>query len=175
MSGGTPLELTNVQPSDLTWISRVVGLWQRSGRWSFALGATPSPTKLSRLLWDDVPTQQVAREDGAVFALLQLARPELDDGIAKLELLLAPDRFSDLDPLIGEFVARMFHEYPLRKLCMTAAADELELPPCLRATVRWAGCLTDHRHRGGSRYVDWNVYEIWRHAWFGSESGDEAS
>jgi hypothetical protein len=150
--------------NDVDWIAAAVSDWSCTIRWT-TWGTTPSPDRLGQLLWTGVMFQEVARRRGRVaIALLQLTNVHLDDGVADFEFLADTRHADSVDEAMTSFIDRAFDLFPLRKLCMSAAADQLELSPYLRSATRQAGCLIDHHRRGLDRFVDVNLYEIWRDA-----------
>lgn len=160
--------LMDVVPGDVDWIARALGRWQCTDRWSSAWGRTPSPAALAHLAWHGIALQKVAVGDGdgrQPVALYQLADPDLVSGHASLDLLVDADRWPEVEQGLGEFLPRVFRTFPLRKLSLAAAADDLDLPRPLADAARLVGCLREHRHRRSGVYADVNLYEIWAEDW----------
>ena len=156
------MRLEPVSASDVDWLPDALGEWSCSLRWSEEWGRTPSPDDLSRLLWHNVFFQRVVLAEGdRRVALLQASELRLVDGVADLDVLIDPAHQGESDKCLEQFLARVFSDQPLRKLCLAVCSDDLELSPCLGAVVRQAGCFVEHRRRERGRFVDINLYEIW--------------
>lgn len=155
------MRLTNVVPEDIGWVDAVVDRWECTRRWSHRT-LTPSMPLLWSRLWDEVEVQQAVRDDeGMPRALLQLVHVDLHHRTAELGLLADPDHVARLPGLVDAFLARVFRDFPLRKLTFAAVPGELRVAECLGDRARPAGRFRRQHHGGGDRYADVDVYEIW--------------
>jgi hypothetical protein len=155
------MRLTNVVPEDIGWVDAVVDRAACTRRWSLR-GLTPPMPLLWSRLWDEVAVQQAVRDDeGTPVALLQLVHADLHHGAAELGLLADPDHVDDLAPAIDAFLARVFRDFPLRKLTFGAVVGELRVGDCLGARAQPVGRFARHHHLGGDLYADVEVYEVW--------------
>jgi hypothetical protein len=155
------VRLTDVVPGDIGWIDQVIDRWDGSSRWSLR-GQTPPLPLMWALLWDDVATQQTVRDDdGHAVALFQLAHVNLHDGVAELAMLADPEHVAHLGPLATAFLARVFRDFPLRKVTFGVATDERSITHCFGPRAQPSGRLRQHRRRGGDVYADVELYEMW--------------
>lgn len=157
------MRLTNVVPSDIEWIDQVVDGWDCSNRWSLhARGLTPSPTVLGVLLWGDVMVQQVVRSEvGSAAAVFQLTNVNLLNGIAELALLADPQEAPRLADPLAAFLARVFRDFPLRKVGFATVTGDLDVSTYFRTAAQLVSRLPQHLRRGGGIYADLEVYDIW--------------
>jgi hypothetical protein len=150
-----------VVPGDIGWIDQVIDRWDGSSRWSLG-GQTPPLPLMWALLWDDVAVQQAVRtDDGRAVALFQLAHVNLHDGVAELAMLADPEHVQQLNPLVATFLARVFRDFPLRKVTFGVAADERSITDCVGRRAHPAGRLRQHRRRAADVYADVELYEVW--------------
>lgn len=155
------MQLTNVVPDDIGWVDTVVDRWECSQRWSLC-GQTPPMPLLWALLWDDVTVQQAVRGDGSdAVALLQLVNVDLHNGVAGLGVLADPDHVPQLQAPVTGFLARVFRDFPLRKLTFGAVAGELRVADCFGNRARRVGRFHQHQRRSGDGYADLEIYEVW--------------
>jgi hypothetical protein len=157
----SPMRLTTVVPDDVGWIDAVVDRWECTRRWSLR-GRTPPMPLLWSLLWDDVTAQQAIRDErGAAVALLQLVHLDLDNGVAELGLLADPDHVHRWSGPLDDFLARVFRDFPLRKLTFATVAGDLRVGELFGARAHQTGRLYRHHHFGGGLYTDVEIYEVW--------------
>ena len=160
------MELTDFQMRDLDELGRGLGRWMRTERWSQASAFTPSPEYWESLLFADVPLQRALRlRTGRCVGVVQLVSVNIEDGFGHLEILLNPDHFRDAEVLIARFVDRCFADFPLRKLLIYAALDEITLPHPVDVCAEHAGELRAHRRRTRDEYVAVTLLEVWFEEW----------
>jgi hypothetical protein len=156
------VRLDDLTSLDLDWIAPALESWSRTHRWSLR-GHTSSPALMRTLLYDQVGLQRVVRDDAGVpAAVVQLVAVEPRHGLGQMALLADPRRLADVAEPVAVFVADAFRETGLRKLCVLAHADELDVPTVLGPAGREVGRLVGHERRGPDSYVDLLLYEIWR-------------
>jgi hypothetical protein len=153
------MELGSVRPRDLEWVVEVVDGWACTQRWDLR-GQTPPPAFLELLLWQQVLHQRVVRFSGGPIGLLQLVDVDLRNQVAHLELLIDGDRFAEAEPLLVQFVARCFGEFPLRKLYIAAASDALDPTSVIGSGVREIARLPCHQRRRATTYTDMVIHEL---------------
>jgi hypothetical protein len=154
--------LEEVTTDDLDWIARGLETWSRTQRWSLR-GQTPSPAMMRRLVHDHVSLQRVVRHDtGSPVAVVQLVDVDGINGNGQVALLADPHRLPELRPSVTEFVETVFAETSLRKLCVLAHEDELDVPTVFGSAATPIGRLVDHERRSPDDYADLLVFEIWR-------------
>jgi hypothetical protein len=146
---------------DAPWVATAMERWGRSRRLALR-GRTPSPKLLRGLLDESVAVQQtVWTDDRQPVGLFQLSDLSERDGTGVLDLLVDPHHAAGLGVELTGFVAEAFAAWPLRKLSLWAAADELHAPDYL-ATARQVGRLAGHDRRGPDDHADMLIYEIWQ-------------
>jgi len=146
-------------PADAGWLAQAMDEWDCSVRWALR-GRTPSPSVVQGLLWSGVTAQRVVRTaDGVPAALFQLVDVDLVNGLAQMALVVDPPRADDLTPLLADFVAKVFRDFPLRKIVATAPSDAPAVQQCLGSLGRLVARLAGHHRRTASEYVDVLVYE----------------
>jgi hypothetical protein len=156
------VRLEEVRTDDLDWIARALESWSRTQRWSLR-GQTPSPAMMRRLVHDHVSLQRVVRHDaGTPVAVVQLADVDGNSGNGQVALLADPHRLAEVRPSLTEFVATVFAETDLRKLCVLAHADELDVPAVFGPAATPIGRLVAHERRAEDDYADLLLFEIWR-------------
>jgi len=158
------VRLLEATVEDHKWIGAVTELWSSTQRWSLR-GRTPSPFLLEKLLQEDVALQRVAwADDDRPVALLQLVDVDLDNGFGHLALLGNPKRPDEVRAALMAFLTVGFQQPQLRKVCLMAHADELDVEAFLGDVARKVGSLAGHERRGPDDYVDLLLYEIWKEA-----------
>lgn len=151
----------DVVPRDAEWVAVVLERWDRSRRLSLR-GRTPSPTMVAGLLGEAVTAQNaVWTDDGFPVALLQVTNVNSRDGTGELALLADAEHTEATSQLLADFLSEVFDREPLRKLCIWAVEDELDVPSYLGSLACPVGRLVGHERRGPDRYADMLVYEIW--------------
>lgn len=143
--------------SDLEWVDDALDTWPCTLRWDVR-GHTPSAPSLVGRLWDGVVTQRVAVDDhGEPSGLLQLIDVDLVNRTARLEGIArsCPSSAASL----RQFVATVFHDFPLRVAHIFAVADAMDVEQLVPDATE-VGRLREHHLRGRGDYEDVVIYEI---------------
>lgn len=157
--------LVDVGPADRDWVAAALPEWDSTERWSGWRNQTPSPYKLTQLLWQGVEFQRVALSiRGTTLGLFQLTNTDLEDGHASLEMLMRPGHGEELNGLLERFLTEGFSELRLRKVILASTTSDLVLPPYIAANAHLAGSLRAHRRLSARRYADVNLHELWAQA-----------
>ena len=154
-------QLKPVTPEDLAWIDGAVDRWHGSLRWSIA-DQMPALAEVQARVWDDVAAQRtVWHPSTGPVALLQLVDVNLYNGVAGLELLVAPHAVSQLQSAVTGFVDRGAVDLPLRKLTFGCASGALPVRELTGGRAVPVGCYRNHEKVAGGRYRDIDLYELW--------------
>jgi hypothetical protein len=115
-------------------------------------------------LWQGVLVQHsVKGMDGRAFGLIQVTEPDFENEYANLNLIVEPGAGRALAGPVREVVERTFRSFPLRKLCISYAADQATIEGTLEGVAAIeGGRLTDHERCGPDQYIDVIIAEIWR-------------
>jgi hypothetical protein len=147
---------------DATWLAPALDWWARSRRLALR-GRTPSPDLLRILLGGDVAIQRtIWTDDDRPAGLFQVSDVSQRDGTGLLDLLVDPRHAPKLQEELARFLTEAFASLPLRKLCIWACDDEMNVPTYLGPLARLAGRLVGHDRRGPDHHADMHIYEIWK-------------
>jgi hypothetical protein len=153
--------LDEVAAGDASWLATATD-WSRTRRWSLR-GRTPSPHVLRVLLTDRVTLQRTARvTNGTPVALFQLVDVDTFHGHGQIALVADQRRPVEVRRAAELFVDLAFDGCDIRKICVLAHEDELDISACFGGLATSSGRLASHDRRDESTYADLLLYEIWR-------------
>ena len=154
------MELAPVSPTDVEWLAAVVGDWDCSSRWSID-GVAASPGLVQGLLWNGVAAQRlVGTPAGEPAGLVQLVDVDLRNGVVQVALVLDPRHADTLAGPVAAFVSRVFRDFPIRKVLVTAPSDAATIGACLQPLGDVVARLPDQLRRSPTHFVDVLIYEV---------------
>lgn len=154
------MDLREIVEDDWVWVLKAMEEWEPTQRWSLG-GFTPTPARVSRLLVDGVVFQAAIWTSDGPSGIAQVVSVNEANGYGQLEVLVDTTRGVALESAVARFVELAFHRLRLRKLCVSACRDELDVPRHLDGLVEQVGRLGQHSRRSQGTYADVLVFEIW--------------
>lgn len=157
--------LRTVRNSDLDWIADACLVSARTRKWELG-GRTPTPDLLRHLVWERVLVQGVVEEGGRPMALLQVHDSDLQNGHAKVGILVTPEATDSgkhairaaLDGLLRDAC----RDFPFRKFYLEVDGRRSEEVEALSpVTLVLEGSLIAHERVDRTNYSDLLIYSVY--------------